>query len=215
MEEQKCDFRSSGRAGSTLQLETPFKGTTYWERILTINLNLIRVVFYPSLTINSIFFLKKVYFILCYYFYYYGPCFARGVLPPTRPLTGKFKIKSSCSEMILIIFFLFIPQVLVEVLDKNDSPPSFRGAQLDYSVSEDLPPGQTIALVRATDPDTLGKISYRLVDGGDSKFELEPNSGVLRLNDSLDRETKNFYKLHIRADDGIQYSDAHIKITVR
>lgn len=58
MEEQKCDFRSSGRAGSTLQLETPFKGTTYWERILTINLNLIRVVFYPRFKMNSIFFLN-------------------------------------------------------------------------------------------------------------------------------------------------------------
>lgn len=102
----------------------------------------------------------------------------------------------------------------MNVLDKNDSPPSFRDTQLEYSVSEDLSAGQIVAAIRASDPDTIGKITYLLIRGGDSKFDLESSTGVVRLNDSLDRETKDMYKLHVRASDGVQYSDAVIKVTV-
>lgn len=100
-------------------------------------------------------------------------------------------------------------------MDKNDSPPSFRNSQLEYSVSEDLPVGHVITVINAVDPDTIDKIGYKLVGGGDHKFEIESSTGVLRLNDSLDRESKDLYKLQVRASDGIQYTDATVKITVR
>lgn len=71
-----------------------------------------------------------------------------------------------------------------------------------------------ISTIQAEDPDTIGEISYKLIDGGDEKFDIEPSTGRLRLNDSLDRETKDLYKLQLRASDGIQYTDAIIKIMV-
>ncbi|CAH1187899.1 unnamed protein product [Phyllotreta striolata] len=106
-------------------------------------------------------------------------------------------------------------KVEITVLDKNDSPPSFKDAPLHYSVSEDLGPGQSIAVIKAEDPDTIGALEYTLLKGGEKKFSLEKSSGLLRLVDSLDRETTDNYKLLVRCSDGNQYTDTivHIEVT--
>ncbi|CAG9832223.1 unnamed protein product [Diabrotica balteata] len=103
-------------------------------------------------------------------------------------------------------------QVQITVLDKNDSPPSFKDAPLHFSVSEDLGPGQSIATIKAEDPDTIGTLDYSLLKGDDGKFSLDKTSGVLRLIDSLDRETKDVYKLLVRCSDGNQFTDTIVSI---
>ncbi|KAK4886263.1 hypothetical protein RN001_002534 [Aquatica leii] len=105
-------------------------------------------------------------------------------------------------------------KVCITVLDKNDSPPSFNDAFLKYAVSEDLSPGQPVATIKAEDPDTLGNLEYTLISGDDGHFSLDSTSGVLQLIDSVDRETKDVYKLIIRASDGIQHSDTVITVQV-
>lgn len=111
--------------------------------------------------------------------------------------------------------FFFFLQVKVTILDKNDSPPSFKDTPLKYTVSEDLSPGQSVATIKAEDPDTLGNLEYTLISGDDGHFALDSASGVLQLIDSVDRESKDIYKLTIRASDGIQHSDSVITIQVR
>lgn len=106
-------------------------------------------------------------------------------------------------------------QVRVTVLDKNDSPPQFLDTPFLYNVSEDLEIGHTIATLRAHDPDSLGTVTFKLMDGHDDKFLLEPISGKLVLKDSLDRETKSRYELRIRVSDGIQYTETYATIEVR
>lgn len=105
-------------------------------------------------------------------------------------------------------------QVQITVLDKNDSPPSFKDTPLQFQVSEDLGPGEPIATIRAEDPDTIGDLEYTLVKGHDGRFTLDRQGGVLRLDDSLDRETKDIYKLTVRASDGLQYTDTIVTIQV-
>lgn len=77
--------------------------------------------------------------------------------------------------------------------------------------------GHTIATIRATDPDpdTMGSMIFSLIDGYDSKFLLEPISGKLQLNDTLDRETKSKYDIRIRVSDGVQYTETNVIILVR
>ncbi|KAG5892988.1 hypothetical protein JTB14_031839 [Gonioctena quinquepunctata] len=104
--------------------------------------------------------------------------------------------------------------VQITVLDKNDSPPSFKDAPLHFSVSEDLGPGQSIATIRAEDPDTIGTLEYTFIKGDDGRFSLDKTSGVLRLVDSLDRETKDTYKLLVRCSDGNQYTDTIVTVEV-
>lgn len=114
------------------------------------------------------------------------------------------------------IRLLYFPrQVRVTVLDKNDSPPQFLDTPFAYNVSEDLEIGHTIATLRAHDPDTLGSVTFLLMDGHDGKFLLEPASGKLLLNDTLDRETKSKYELRLRVSDGVQYTEAYATIEVR
>jgi protocadherin Fat 4 len=105
-------------------------------------------------------------------------------------------------------------QVQITVLDKNDSPPSFKDTPLHYSISEDLGPGQSVATVRADDPDTIGKLEYTLIRGDDGHFVLDKNTGVLSLVDSLDRETKDVYKLTVRASDGNQHTDTVLTVQI-
>ncbi|TMW50753.1 hypothetical protein DOY81_004167, partial [Sarcophaga bullata] len=102
----------------------------------------------------------------------------------------------------------------VMILDKNDSPPVFRDLPLAFNVSEDLTAGHLISTIRASDPDTLGSLTFSLVAGDDNKFVLEPDTGKLRLKESLDRETKENYKLKIRVSDGVQHTETIVDIQV-
>uniref|UniRef100_A0A1B0CD99 Cadherin domain-containing protein n=1 Tax=Lutzomyia longipalpis TaxID=7200 RepID=A0A1B0CD99_LUTLO len=104
--------------------------------------------------------------------------------------------------------------IRLQVLDKNDSPPTFRDLPLVFSVSEDLGAGQHVATLKATDPDTIGTLSYALISGDDDKFTLESDTGILKLRDSLDRELKDIYKLTVRVTDGVQYTETTVTIQV-
>ncbi|KAK9886911.1 hypothetical protein WA026_019169 [Henosepilachna vigintioctopunctata] len=104
--------------------------------------------------------------------------------------------------------------VQITVLDKNDSPPSFKNLPMYFSVSEDLGLGQSVATVKAEDPDTIGELRYTIIKGNDGHFAINEESGVLQLVEALDRETKDVYKLIVRAGDGNQYTDATLTIEV-
>lgn len=100
-------------------------------------------------------------------------------------------------------------------MDKNDSPPQFVDLPPAINCSEDLGPGHVIATIRAVDPDTIGSLSFTLVDGDmDNKFDLEQETGVLRLRDTLDREAKDVYRLTLRVSDGVQSTDAIVNVQV-
>lgn len=100
------------------------------------------------------------------------------------------------------------------VLDKNDSPPEFRDTPLLFTISEDLGVGHAIATIRASDPDTIGTLSYSLVSGDDKRFQLNADTGVLKLRDTLDRETKDEYSLVVRVSDSIQFSETIVTVQV-
>lgn len=100
------------------------------------------------------------------------------------------------------------------MLDKDDSAPVVRDEPIVFTVSEDLSPGHTVGTIRATDPDTIGSLSYALIGGDDRKFMLDKNSGILKLIDSLDRELKETYKLSVRVSDGVQNTDTIVSVQV-
>lgn len=110
--------------------------------------------------------------------------------------------------------WLFHFQLKVMILDKNDSPPVFRDLPLSFNVSEDLTAGHLIATIRASDPDTLGTLTFSLMGGDNGKFLLEPETGKLRLKDALDRELKDNYKLRVRVSDGVQHTETVVEIEV-
>lgn len=101
------------------------------------------------------------------------------------------------------------------MLDRNDSPPEFRDTPILFTVSEDLGPGHRVGTIKATDPDTIGTLTYSLISGDDKKFLLDTNSGILKLIDTLDRETKDMYKLVVRVSDGAQDTETMVNVQVK
>lgn len=99
-------------------------------------------------------------------------------------------------------------------MDKNDSPPLFRDTPISFVVSEDLRIEHSVGTIQATDPDTIGNLSYFLISGDDKKFALDANSGILLLVDTLDRETKDMYELLVRISDGVQNTDTIVSVQV-
>lgn len=96
----------------------------------------------------------------------------------------------------------------ISILDKNDNAPMFSEAQYTKNVREDLPVGDFILQVSATDLDS-GKnakvhfeISKRYMYRKYFYFEnLKNNVANLRLNKSLDRDTMSSYVFPIYAID--------------
>ncbi|KAK9745916.1 Cadherin domain [Popillia japonica] len=114
-------------------------------------------------------------------------------------------------------------EVYVQILDENDNNPYFlsdprvlmaRDPEEFLSdprvlmVPENTEVGQKIAVLEARDPDSgeFGKITY-LLDriSSEGKFSLDPNTGILRVAQELDRETKQTYLLVVEAWDNYQY----------
>ncbi|XP_071748477.1 fat-like cadherin-related tumor suppressor homolog isoform X5 [Lepeophtheirus salmonis] len=88
--------------------------------------------------------------------------------------------------------------VRIKILDINDEQPIFTTANYFAKVPEDIPIGTVIGTVNAYDPDLYdgGKVMYRFEEAT-SKFYVGPESGVIKLTDKLNFETKPIYNICI------------------
>ncbi|XP_053574662.1 protocadherin Fat 2 [Bombina bombina] len=94
----------------------------------------------------------------------------------------------------------------VEVLDVNENlqSPYFQSFVFQASVPENSPPGTTVRSITAQDEDKGkdGEIRYSIRDGTDlSAFSIDEESGAIRTEVPLDRESVSHYWLTIYATD--------------
>ncbi|XP_042340233.1 protocadherin-23 [Plectropomus leopardus] len=100
--------------------------------------------------------------------------------------------------------------VMVTVTDCNDNAPIFSSTGYHAQVSENSHVGTSLVQVSAQDPDlgTNGLLQYDIVSGNSKgHLKLDPQSGILVVNHSLDYEENSKYTLTIRASDGSESSD--------
>ncbi|XP_048816742.1 protocadherin gamma-A4-like isoform X13 [Lagopus muta] len=102
-------------------------------------------------------------------------------------------------------------RIRVAVLDANDNAPAFSQAVYTVRVPEDVPVGSTLLSVTATDPDdgTNGDVKYLFQEisrKASNTFQLEPDTGAIRLVMKLDFEEVSFYELLVLAHDGAALS---------
>ncbi|XP_071125252.1 protocadherin Fat 1-like isoform X4 [Mytilus edulis] len=93
--------------------------------------------------------------------------------------------------------------VFIDLSDINDNSPRFIDIPETFQVIESTPPDTLLMRVRAVDDD-LGinrQVKYNLKDDADGSFTLDPETGVITLVSSLDREKKDLYKLMLEAYD--------------
>jgi protocadherin Fat 4 len=123
----------------------------------------------------------------------------------------------------------FSALVYVIVLDLNDNTPIWNSNTYHASVMENTTVGTEILVVKATDLDpiifddtteeyenTNGLITYTISNGDPlSQFFISPETGIVSLNNPLDREVNSNYTLILNATDGGGlYSNAILQLSV-
>ncbi|XP_067312718.1 protocadherin Fat 1 [Pseudorasbora parva] len=110
--------------------------------------------------------------------------------------------------------------ILVEIVDVNENThrPSFPSFVDRGVVSEDSPIGTSVMKIAAHDEDSGrdGQVRYSLRGGsGLGMFTIDEQSGILRTQETLDRETTNHYWLTIFAtDQGVVPLSAFVEVYI-
>ncbi|OWR45848.1 cadherin protein [Danaus plexippus plexippus] len=93
--------------------------------------------------------------------------------------------------------------VKIIVQDVNDNSPDFQRQSYKTSVKENLPPETEILHPKAIDKDigNNAKIRYSLLGDKSERFRIDPVTGVVYTNATLDREEWEVYYLIIMAQD--------------
>ena len=96
----------------------------------------------------------------------------------------------------------------VQVIDENDNNPYFVTDFQNLTIYENQPIGSQIAVIEAHDADSgdYGKITF-LLDrlSSQGKFSIDPETGVLKVIDKIDREVKSSYMIVIEIWDNYQF----------
>ncbi|XP_059164307.1 protocadherin-11 X-linked-like isoform X2 [Physella acuta] len=106
---------------------------------------------------------------------------------------------------------------MIYVQDVNDNAPVFTRGTYRAEVEEENYVGQFVTQVQAVDPDEgdNGNVSYGLLVNPDSKFQINPLSGVIKAVMTLDREETPTYELVVVAKDrGIPPISSSVTVTV-
>ncbi|XP_069578309.1 protocadherin Fat 3 [Brachyistius frenatus] len=93
--------------------------------------------------------------------------------------------------------------ISLKVLDVNDNVPSFSSTYYLASVYENAAPKALLTRLQASDPDEglNHTVVYSLVDPLNEFFSIDPVSGIVILEKSLDRESRDSYRLRVQATD--------------
>lgn len=108
-----------------------------------------------------------------------------------------------------------VATVIVNVLEENDHPPVFPQQIYRVNVSEDTLVGTPIITVTANDLDTTPDLTYQFLNTGVSnKFAVHPKTGVITVKDGLNYDFDKFFRLTLRASDGLRTTDTLVEVTV-
>ena len=109
--------------------------------------------------------------------------------------------------------------VMVYVTDVNDNAPKFQNTSLDVTVDENSRVGSFVAQLSARDADSAPNavFAFRVTSVG-VPFDVDPSTGEVTVNGSLDFETETSYTVHLQVQgiDRPDFSDtATLQVTVR
>ncbi|NWI25741.1 PCDC2 protein, partial [Sula dactylatra] len=112
-------------------------------------------------------------------------------------------------------------QISVRVVDTNDNPPAFDRSTYTVSLLENAPPGTLVVKLNASDPDegSNGDVVYSFGSYTPQKvrqlFSVDPHSGEVRVNGTLDYEEASSYEIYVQAtDQGPVAMAGHCKVLV-
>ncbi|KAM9740587.1 protocadherin gamma-A5-like isoform 32-T32 [Menidia menidia] len=109
-------------------------------------------------------------------------------------------------------------KIFINVLDANDNAPVFTESIYKATVAENSPKGTVVTSVSASDADhgSNGKLKYSIRNTFDDVrhlFEVNENTGEVRLIGNIDYEKSKNYQINVRASDDGGLTDT-CKVTV-
>ncbi|KAB0801471.1 hypothetical protein PPYR_05825 [Photinus pyralis] len=104
----------------------------------------------------------------------------------------------------------------ITIEDRNDNKPQFTNSTyVADNILETTDKGKDVIEVKAVDKDTASLIVYSIIDGNiNDAFTIENTTGRIRVNNKLDFETIEQYKLIVQASDGIYMDSAKVIINI-
>ncbi|NXX74187.1 PCDC2 protein, partial [Urocolius indicus] len=112
-------------------------------------------------------------------------------------------------------------QISVRVVDTNDNSPAFDRSTYTVSLLENALPGTLVVKLNASDPDegSNGDVIYSFGSYTPQKvrelFTVDPHSGEVRVNGTLDYEEASSYEIYVQAtDQGPVSMTGHCKVLV-
>ncbi|XP_057377761.1 cadherin-87A-like [Daphnia carinata] len=96
-----------------------------------------------------------------------------------------------------------IATLKIAIRDVNNHQPTFLQAIYNVSISELLLPGSNVTQVSATDADfgENARLSYKIERASYNKFQIDPETGVIKVTQPLDFDKQNIYSLQLVAVD--------------
>ncbi|XP_006891271.1 PREDICTED: protocadherin gamma-B1 [Elephantulus edwardii] len=109
-------------------------------------------------------------------------------------------------------------QIRIQVTDANDNAPVFSQDVYRVSVQEDVPPGSPVLRVTATDQDeginaAVAYAFHNVPASSSLLFGIDPNTGDITTNGTLDFETTRKYVLGVEAKNGGVHT-AHCNVQI-
>ncbi|XP_077166775.1 protocadherin alpha-C2-like isoform X4 [Paroedura picta] len=112
-------------------------------------------------------------------------------------------------------------RISVRVLDTNDNPPQFDCSTYTATLLENSAPGTLVVTLNASDPDdgSNGEVLYAFSSYTPQQvrrlFTIDPGSGEVRVNGTLDYEAASSYEIYAQATDrGSVPMSGHCKVLV-
>ncbi|KAM3612383.1 uncharacterized protein V6R79_007802 [Siganus canaliculatus] len=120
--------------------------------------------------------------------------------------------KEELTSLILTAFDGGDPQmsgtirIFITVLDANDNAPVFTQSTYTATILENAPEGTAVITVTATDADNAlnGRIKYSITNSLDqarAMFQINEDTGEIRVIGNIDYETARNYHINVRASD--------------
>ncbi len=92
----------------------------------------------------------------------------------------------------------------IEIISFNSTLPFFSQSSYEGTIPEDADIGTSVLIVAAVDPISENPVRYSIATQGTFEFSLDPSTGRLTTNATLDRESRDVYQFQVTAtsDDG-------------
>ncbi|RCN33070.1 hypothetical protein ANCCAN_21108 [Ancylostoma caninum] len=92
--------------------------------------------------------------------------------------------------------------LVIHVSDFNDNAPVFETTSYEAEVAENSPLMTAVLKVKARDADSRenGKVLYRITNGS-SAFGIDEKTGMIYVNENIDREVQSIYSIIVTAQD--------------